>query len=333
MQKLFGRGNFFKCFHCNKLTYALDKLEINPTNHSNNLQKGISTNNNSFYKTPTKPFVNNTPINSLRCMPNNNYSLNQNCEEERKENNANNAGNNNKMLSNFINEFNMINLALNSNKNENPHQSQNCPNSHNNYTNNTISINNNNENSSNIINRTLVSSSSVNNFKTINDFPFMKSRRRLNKKYCLNGLNETFLGKKRDESNMKSEFRGYNKSKEKNNINNKNKNIFGTTKPKRLISKNMSKICKTENNINNNLTTSSNIELGKVVNDFKRENCDLKNIFLNNHGSYGFPLFNDNNLRSNLFLNKSGIIGQNANGTIDNSTPNRIYNNTDDRYF
>ena len=119
-------------------------------------------------------------------MPNNNYSLNQNCEEERKENNANNSGNNNKMLSNFINEFNMINLALNSNKNDNPHQSQNCPNSHNNYTNNTISINNNNENCSNIINRTLVSSSSVNNFKTINDFPLMKSRRRLNKKYCLN---------------------------------------------------------------------------------------------------------------------------------------------------
>ena len=28
LQKLFGKGNFFKCMFCDKLTNALDKLEI-----------------------------------------------------------------------------------------------------------------------------------------------------------------------------------------------------------------------------------------------------------------------------------------------------------------
>lgn len=335
IQKLFGRGNFFKCVHCNKLTNAIDKIEINPSKHpinSNQIQKGISI-NNSFYKTPTKPFVeNNAPISSIKCVSSN-YLVSQKNEEERKDNNISTS---NKMLSNFINEFNMINLALNSNKNNVPqvNQNQNCQDSHNNLNNNSVYLsqnnNNNIQNNSNLMNRTLTTSGSVNNFKKISNFSLLRSKRRLNKKFC---LNDTFLGKKRDESNMKSEFRGYNKSKEKTISINKNKDIFGTTKPKKLISRNMSKVYKTENNINNNLTCS-NIELGRVINNFKRENCELNNIFLNNNGSSGFPLFNDNNMRSNLFVNnQNGGMGQNSTCTDGTTTPHRIYDNNDGQYF
>ena len=95
----------------------------------------------------------------------------------------------------------------------------------------------------------------------------------------------------------------------------------------------MSKVYKTENNINNNLTCS-NIELGRVINNFKRENCELNNIFLNNNGSSGFPLFKDNNMRSNLFVNnQNGGMGQNSTCTDGTTTPHRIYDNNDGQYF
>ncbi len=354
MQKLFGQGNFFKCVHCNKLSNAIDKIEINPLNilnRPNQIQKVMPVNNNTFYKTPTKPFMeNNVPISSIRSF-NTNYAINQNNnnEEERKDNNNNansniNANTNNNMLSNFINEFSMINLALNSNKNDIPQINQNhhYPNSYsNNINNNSINFNqnisnsnNNIQNNSNLANRTLTSSGSVSNFRKVNDFSLLRSKRRMNRKFC---LNETFLGKKRDEYNMKSEFRGYNKSKDKMTIKNQEqnrRNIFGTTKPKKLISRNMSKVYNTENNINNYTKIEIEPNNVNVINNNKKDNFQLNNVFSNNNNSLGFALFNDNNMRSNLF-NKNEMMHQKSNSTIidGNVTPHRIYDNLDDQYF
>ena len=159
VQKLFGRGNFFKCIHYNKLTNVIDKLEINPSNQQQNLNqvhKGISP-NNSFYKTSTKSFIENSiPTISIKCNnSNNNYIINSKNNEERKDSN-------NTMLSNFINEFKMINLALNSNSNNNVNcqklPSQNMSNDVNNsFLNSTICIErsrmNNNKDLSEISNR------------------------------------------------------------------------------------------------------------------------------------------------------------------------------------
>ena len=88
IQKLFGRGNFFKCIHCNKLTNAIDKIEINPSSQQQNLgqiHKGISL-NNSFYKTPQKPFMeNNVPISSIKCnnSGNSNYLIQKMMKKEK----------------------------------------------------------------------------------------------------------------------------------------------------------------------------------------------------------------------------------------------------------
>ena len=41
LQRLFGKGNFFKCMICNKLTNAIDKIEVNHTK----LVKGFSKSN------------------------------------------------------------------------------------------------------------------------------------------------------------------------------------------------------------------------------------------------------------------------------------------------
>ena len=65
LQKLFGKGNFFKCIHCDKLANAEDKIEVAPS--KNNLYENSNSNSNSFYKTPSKPFMeNNIPISSIR---------------------------------------------------------------------------------------------------------------------------------------------------------------------------------------------------------------------------------------------------------------------------
>ena len=105
IQKLFGCGNFFKCVHCKKLTNALDKIKISSPNQSinvNTVSQQLSM-NNTYFKTPIKPFLeNNVPISSIL--------------EERKDK-INNNCDNKKMISNFINEFKLINL-INSNKND-----------------------------------------------------------------------------------------------------------------------------------------------------------------------------------------------------------------------
>ena len=338
IQKLFGRGNFFKCMHCNKLTNAIDKLEINPSNQQKNLSqanKGISL-NNSFYKTPTKPFIENSiPISSIKGNnSNNNYIINSQNNEERKDSNSIGYGNNT-MLSNFINEFKMINLALNSNSNKNDiyqkFQSQNISNNVNDsFLNKTICVDkstiNSNKELSEISNRTLKNSGSMQN---ILDCPLLKSKTRLNRRFC---LNNTFLGKKRDESDNKSEFRGYNKSREKNTSINNNQNYFGTVKSKRLITRNMSKIYKSENNMNNTLN-SGRIELKPAVNNFKREKLEIPNIVLNRDGSFGFPLFNEPNIRSNLFVNDNPLFTTSSNSINGKATPHRILDNSDGQYF
>ena len=335
MQKLFGRGNFFKCIHCNKLTNAIDKLEINPSNQQKNLsqiRKGISL-NNSFFKTPQKPFIeSNVPISSIKCnnSGNNNYLINSKNGEERKDNNSNGIGNST-MLSNFINEFKMINLALNSNKNDFSQncQNQNCFNINDNYMNNTISGSVNGNNIDNHkANKILINSGSMQNLNNVSDHSILKSKARLNKRFI---LNNTFLGKKRDESDKKSEFRGYNKSKDMKPSSSIDKNVLGTTKTKRIITRKMHKICKTDADMSN--FNTENIELKPAVNDFRKENVELSNIFMNKDGSFCFPSVNDSNISSSLVINQNTAIGHSSMGINGTVTPHRILDNTDGQYF
>ena len=335
IQKLFGRGNFFKCIHCNKLTNAIDKLEINPSNQQNNLsqiRRGISL-NNSFFKTPQKSFIeNNVPISSIKCnnSGNSNYSINSKNDEERKDNNSHGIGNS-AMLSNFINEFKMINLALNSNKNDlsrNCHN-QNCFNLNDNYMNNTISGNiNGNIIDNHKANKILINSGSMQNLDNVSDHSILKSKARLNKRFV---LNNTFLGKKRDESDKKSEFRGYNKSKAKIPSSSIDKKILGTTKTKRIITRKMHKICKTDADMGN--FNTENIELKPAVNDFRKENVELSNIFMNKDGSFCFPSANNSNISSSLFINQNTALGHSSMGINGTVTPHRILDNTDGQYF
>ena len=335
IQKLFGRGNFFKCIHCNKLTNAIDKLEINPSNQQKNIgqiHKGISI-NNSFYKTPQKSFIeNNVPISSIKCnnSSNNNYIINSKNNEERKDNNSNGIGNST-MLSNFINEFKMINLALNSSKND---LSQNCQtqnrfNINDNYMNNTISCSvNGNSIDNHKGNKILINSGSMQNLNNVSDHSLLKSKDRLNKRFV---LNNTFLGKKRDESDKKSEFRGYNKSKNKVPSSSIDKNVLGTTKSKKIITRKMHKICKTDADMRN--FNTENIELKPAVNDFRKENVELSNIFMNKDGSFCFPSINDSNISSSLFINQNTGLGRSSMGINGTVTPHRILDNTDGQYF
>ena len=286
LQKLFGKGNLFKCIHCNKLTNALDKIEIRPPN--NNI------NNNSFYKTPTKPFMeNNIPISSIR--QNNNFFMNLNqTEEERKDNNINKIA-----VSNILNDFNKIGINLINQRNNNNANANNSPfvnNNTNNYLNNTIAMNNNrNVNISNITkeaNRTLNNSNSISDFKKINNYSLLTSRNRLNKRYC---LNESLLGRKREDSENNNKINMLNPSK---------------GKFKNLISMKMSKVYQNKNGNN--------------------KNCDISdNINLNN--SQEFNLLCDKNRRTdkvryNPFLtNQSGM---NFNFIDGKSTPHRLTNDS-----
>ena len=113
LQRLFGKGNFFKCMICNKLTNALDKIEVSPCSINNN----INAVNNPFYKTPSKPFMeNNIPISTIRKNSNSNFLLNINKDEEEKKDTANT---NKLMISNFLNDFNKININFAPNKKQN----------------------------------------------------------------------------------------------------------------------------------------------------------------------------------------------------------------------
>ena len=336
MQRLFGNGNFFKCIYCNKLTTAIDILEVKSQNICNQLNlipssKSISNNNISFLKTPNKAFKdnNNSLISSIKI----NNGIN---EEERKDNGSSSNFSEEKVISDFIKEFNMVNLALKSDENDIPNISQ-TQNDNlstiNDIYKNTISINrgnkinNNNRNKKDISNisnnkRTLVNSNSTNNMRENNDYSLLKSKSRINKRFC---LNDSFLGKKREDSETAGELRGFNKSREKVPLNNMNFSI----RPKGLISRKMSKAAK----VNNLSLSTANIDLNSAICNFRSINPNLNNIFGNNYQNSGFPIFNDNNMNTNLFVNRSGIFPKGFNNIDGSITPHRIYDNTKKEFF
>ena len=272
LQRLFGKGYFFKCMICDKLTNALDKIEVSPCNNN------ININNNSFYKTPSKPFTeNNIPISSIRHNSNKDYLINFNKEEEKKDNNTNKV-----MISNFLNDFNKININLDLNKKTN-----------NDFGNSSL-INNSRNNSINL--------STLNN---INDYSLLTNRSRLNKRLR---LNESLLGRKRDDSENNTKLNREHRSK---------------GKFKNLISMKMSKVYNNEDREN-------------TMDEYQKKNCEIKNVFLNgNNGSMnnglGLGLFterikNDENMKNTLFSNYQR--GMNYNFIDGKSTPHRISNNS-----
>ena len=246
MRKLLGQGTFFKCVHCNKLTNAIDKIELAPPNslQTNQIPDNNQNFSNALYKTPIKPFLSNSniAINSIKQLPS---SLKEKNGEESKENSL---YSNKHMLNNFITDFNNINLTTCS---KNIEEDQNLI-----STNLKILNNKNNRHERCFSNKSLVDSTSQKHFMASNDFSLLKTKNRINKLKC---INDTLLQKKRDDSldcNRTFAFKGYNKSKEKNN------SIFESTKPKKIMSRLQVKvdgndieshsqfnICNTENNI------------------------------------------------------------------------------------
>ena len=262
LQKLFGKGNFFKCMFCDKLTNALDKLEIASQKAKYNI------NNNSFFKTPSKPFMeNNIPISSIRQNNKSNFFINNN-EEERKDNN--NIPNN-MVISNFLNDFNKININLALNK------------------------------------------------KSLNDNKSISSLNTNNKIFLNRNINSSDTSKltNRTLTNyMSSRSRG---------------------KFKNLISMKMSKMYRNENNISNN-----NEGMEETLNEYRKKNCEIKNVFLSSLNSINkngensgirFNLLKDNNKNNNnIFINRQKEIMNFS--TIDGkTTPHRLSSNNSFEYF
>ena len=280
LQKLFGKGNFFKCIHCDKLANAEDKIEVAPS--KNNLYE--NSNLNSFYKTPSKPFmVNNIPISSIRQSNNsNNYFFKANNAEEERKNNGNERNNNNDnspsdnnkiMLSHFLNDFNKMNINFSlKNISNNNNISNGTSYNNKNYLNNNTTVNNSNRNINiSDISREVNNPTSISNYpkNDMNDFSLLTSRNRLNKRFC---LNESLLGKKRDESANNNEFRGL-RQNSKINIRNPSKGKF-----RNLISMKMSKVYNNDEMSNNN---ANNFGLN-LLRD-KSRNKDVKNNIFANH--------------------------------------------------
>ena len=137
------------------------------------------------------------------------------------------------------------------------------------YLNNITTVNNGNRN----INISDISSKANNksliNPNNMNDFSLLTSRNRLNKRFC---LNESLLGKKRDESANNNEFRGL-RQNSKINIRNPSKGKF-----RNLISMKMSKVYNNDEMSNNN---ANNFGLN-LLRD-KSRNKDVKNNIFANH--------------------------------------------------
>ena len=319
LQRLFGKGNFFKCLFCDKLTNALDKLEIKSPKSKLNI-------NNSFFKTPSKPFMeNNIPISSIRQNNHSNFFINNN-EEERKDNNSNINNPNNIVISNFLNDFNKINinLALNQ-KSLNNNKSISSINNNKNFPYKNINITDTTKGT----NWTLTNSNSLSNFKTMNNFSLLTNKSRLNKRFC---LNESLLGKKRDDSENASEYRQTLRS---NNIcTSRSRGKF-----KNLISIQMSKMYKNENNNNSFIGKNQGIE--ETLNEYRKKNCEMKNVFLSglnscnnnkDNNGFGFNLLRTNNKNSiNPFMDKQREIINFS--TIDGkATPHRISSNNNNSF-
>ena len=310
MQRLLGKGNFFKCIHCNKLSSSLDKFEINPSSQQNSLHQRTLSSTSSFFKTPIKPFLdNNTLVNSV----------NQFISNEEKKDNSNICPT---AISNFIKEFSSFDIGKNPNISNLGQMGNNSVNN-NNLLNNSLFINKKNRRNitgtSNILNRTLTSSNSVNDIRKINDFSLLKTRRRINRRFC---LNDSFLGRKRDDSQFKEELRGCNKSKDRVPSNNSNRNVFGTINPKRLITP---RFYRNKNNENNtNTLTKCKFGLSSAINNYKF------------NGGFSNPLANSLNL-NNLLINQNGIFGQGMNTISGTATPHKFFVNNninnDEIYF
>lgn len=183
---------------------------------------------------------------------------------------------------------------------------------------NSISLNKNDNNNefSNFSNRTLTNSSSVNNLNKINDFSLLRSR----KKFIKGFGKATFLGKKRDDSNTNNEFRGRNESNEKIDSTSMSRDVFGTTKPKRLMTKNIVKFGKNNNEINN--SNKGTIGLCSTSNNSRRQIIGLKSSIMNRNPGISFM--------NSGYLNQ-GFNNNSINGT---ATPHRLYaNNSEEIYF
>jgi hypothetical protein len=212
---------------------------------------------------------NNIPISSIRQSNNSNnyfFKLN-NAEEERKNNNA---PSNKVMLSHFLDDFNNMNINFSlKNISNNNNISNNTSLNNKTYLNNITTVNNGNRN----INISDISSKANNksliNPNNMNDFSLLTSRNRLNKRFC---LNESLLGKKRDESANNNEFRGL-RQNSKINIRNPSKGKF-----RNLISMKMSKVYNNDEMSNNN---ANNFGLN-LLRD-KSRNKDVKNNIFANH--------------------------------------------------
>lgn len=266
LQRLFGKGNFFKCMICNKLTNAIDKIEVSPCSINNN----INAVNNPFYKTPSKPFMeNNIPISTIRKNSNSNFLLNINKDEEEKKDTSNT---NKLMISNFLNDFNKININFAPNKKQNNDiASSSFISTNKNYLNNTIN------------------SVSVSPFKKDgHDFSLLANRNRLNKRLC---LNDTLLGRKRDDSENDNKLKRTNRSR---------------GKFKNLISMKMSNVYKKDKNEYREISTNNNESMNNGI--------SLNFMNLSNK--------NSDNVMKNPFLNYQK--GLNYSFIDDKSTPNRI---------
>jgi hypothetical protein len=248
--------------------------------------------------------VNNIPISSIRQSNNsNNYFFKANNAEEERKNNGNERNNNNDnspsdnnkiMLSHFLNDFNKMNINF-SLKNI----------SNNNNISNGTSFNNKNYLNNN--NTTMNNSNNISNYpkNDMNDFSLLTSRSRLNKRFC---LNESLLGKKRDDSLNATEFRGFNNYRERQNskinIRNPSRGKF-----KNLISMKMSKVY-------------NNDEMANTINEFNKKNNNnpfmIKLVTEKNR--------NNDNMKNNLFSNNQRSI--NLSFIDGKSTPHRLSNNS-----
>jgi len=287
IKKIFGDSNCFNCFHCNKLSNALDKLEINP----NILQ--IKSIYKSYFKSPSKFLNKYTSFISKNKYKNNNYMISFNNELEKKDNNNNSyISRSNKTKSKYHKEFKLIKTDSYLKKRDlfSISYNRNMPSSFKNVMNKSKSLK-----SLNINNKTKVQYNERKKI-IIKHNSLWKIKNNKNKLfYCKNKLIE----KKRANSDSIYESKKYYKFKEEFNFNIK----INQTKPKNLIKNNLSRVSIINNNIKDLINRK--IELKPSVNNFRRVNCNLKNIFLSYNGSFGFPLFNDINMKSNLFVNQN----------------------------
>jgi hypothetical protein len=323
LQRILGKGNLFKCIHCNKLSSSLDKFEINASSQQNIINQRNLLTNSSFFKTPIKSFLDNNSNNAVLS------SIRFN--EERKDDSS--VCPNNNSISTFVREFSLFDIGKNSNGISNLGQLENSSKNSNNINlvNSSFFTNINKRNiagTSNFVNRTLTSSNSVNDIRKNNDFSLLKQKRRINRRFCLNDT--SFLGRKRDESLNLEDSRGYEKSKDKMISNNGKRDILGTVKPKKLITKKMSRLYSRGNDENiTNALTKCKFGLTSTVNNFRRE--DLKF-----NGNFANPFENCLNMNNNnLFINQNGLFGQGMNAISGTATPHKFFTNTnnDEIYF